>query len=71
MEEKLQGLSLPALPPEEEETYLMETEDGFLVNVPESRLDAWEAAQRGGADVADSCIRRMREEIKRSIWGSN
>lgn len=28
-----------------EQTYLIETEDGFLVNVPESRLESWQ----GGA----------------------
>ena len=71
MDERLRGLSLPALPQEEEETYLIETEDGFLVNVPGSRLDAWEAAQRGGVDVPDSCLRRIRDGIKRRIWGSN
>ena len=27
--------------------YLMETEDGMTVRVPESRLDEWEAAQKG------------------------
>ena len=29
-----------------EAVYLMETSDGFLVRVPESRLEAWEQAQK-------------------------
>ena len=41
---KPKGLSLPSLE-QPEQTYLIETEDGFLVNVPESRLESWQ----GGA----------------------
>ena len=48
-----QGLSLPELPqqqnsrpqPQQEARLLMETEDGFLVEVPESRVEEWQKAQ--------------------------
>ena len=30
----------------QETAYLMETSDGFLVLVPESKLEAWEQAQK-------------------------
>lgn len=46
-----QGLSLPEVPqqqtsrPQQEARLLMETEDGFLVEVPESKVDDWLKAQ--------------------------
>lgn len=45
-----QGLSLPQEPqqnsrPQQEARLLMETEDGFLVEVPESKVDDWLKAQ--------------------------
>lgn len=48
-----QGLSLPELPqqqnsrpqPQQEARLLMETDDGFLVEVPESKVEEWQKAQ--------------------------
>lgn len=55
MEKQLEGLSLPKPEGEkpeapagrEETSYLMEARNGMSVWVPESRLEAWEAAQAG------------------------
>lgn len=72
-----QGLSLPQEPqqqnsrPQQEARLLMETEDGFLVEVPESKVDDWLKAQeefkRTGKltkqqqQVKDALMRRLRE----------
>ena len=81
---QLQGLSLPQAPqqqpsqpaqpsrqPQQEARLLMETEDGFLVEVPESKVDDWLKAQeefkRTGKltkqqqQVKDALMRRLRE----------
>lgn len=50
-QEAPQGLSLPEVPqqqtsqPQQEARLLVETDDGFLVEVPESKLEDWQKAQ--------------------------
>ena len=70
-----QGLSLPEVPQQQtsqpETIYYMETEDGFQVRVPESKIDDWAKAQeeykRTGQLtkqqqlVKDALMRRLRE----------
>ena len=80
-----QGLSLPQVPqeqsnpqpaqqsrkPQQEARLLMETEDGFMVEVPESKVNDWLKAQeefkRTGKltkqqqQVKDALMRRLRE----------
>ena len=48
--------------------YTMETKDGFLVNVPEEKLDSWQKAQAEKpvseaqkAAMAQAILRRMQE----------
>lgn len=48
--------------PKQERAYLMETKDGELVRVPESRLSDWTTARRGGDSAASSRLRRRVEE---------
>ena len=51
-----------------EDSYLMETEDGMLVSVPESRLDEWSAARE--QELPQESVRQLREELLSEIYGS-
>lgn len=62
-----EGLSLPK--PEKEPTYLMETDDGELVRVPESKLEAWEAADHNAP--LNKAEQRLKDRIMQEIYGSS
>ena len=52
-----------------EDSYLMETEDGMLVSVPESRLDAWNAARE--QEPPQKSVQQLREELLSEIYSSS
>ena len=55
----------------QEKVYLMEARNGLLVRVPESRLEAWQAAQEQGSDPAfEDTKRRLADKIVQKIYGS-
>lgn len=58
--------------PLKETTYLMETEDGMMVRVPESKLESWQAAQEAG--VPDKPLsqaeRRLIDSLVQRTFGS-
>ena len=54
-----------------ETAYLMETSDGFLVRVPESKLGAWEKAQREEAAPLTPSEQRVRDRILSMLYGEN
>lgn len=53
----------------QEDVYLMETKDGMLVSVPESRLEAWEAAQKAGKRLPDNFAQRLKDALRAEIYG--
>ena len=62
------ALSLYQLMPKSETVYSTETANGMVVRVPESKLEAWQAAQdeiRSNPDVAK--LTPQEEELKRKI----
>ena len=68
---KAGGLRLPGPGvPAEEEFYLMEDPEGFLVRVPAGRLEDWERAQaeRGSAPLSKS-EQQVSDAIVRRIYG--
>ena len=46
--------------------YLIETEDGNLVNVPESSLGSWQEGQRNGEDYR-SAVRQLAAQIAAEV----
>ena len=55
---------------EQETTYLIETDDGYLTRVPESKLDAWEEAQRErGNEPLNRGEQQLKDAIVRGIYG--
>lgn len=54
------------LPRTQEQTYLIETEDGDLVSVPESKLGKWGAAQKAGGLSPDR-KKQLLDELMRMI----
>ena len=55
-----------------ETAYLMETSDGFLVRVPEeSRLEAWEQAQKEAEAPLTPSEQRVKDKILSMIYGEN
>lgn len=61
-----QGLSLPM--PEKGSVYLSEADDGTLVRVPESRLEAWKAADHNAP--LNKAEQRLKDRILQEIYGS-
>ena len=58
-------------PAQQEPVYLMESADGWLTRVPESKLEAWEAAQQGrGHQLSEETKALLREQIVSEIFGS-
>ena len=53
----------------EETTYLMESRDGMLVSVPESRLDAWMEAQEHLEDPLTPEEEALVEKMVRRVYG--
>ena len=52
-----------------ETTYLMESRDGMLVRVPESRLDAWMEAQEHLDDPLTPEEEALVEKMVRRVYG--
>lgn len=58
------------LRPKEEPIYLMEAANGMHVRVPHSKLEAWEAAQRGeGPRLSEETKQRLIDRIVADIYG--
>ena len=55
----------------QEMAYLMETSDGFLVRVPESKLEAWEQAQKEAEAPLTPSEQRVKDKILSIIYGEN
>lgn len=53
----------------QETVYLMDDRDGFLVRVPESRLEAWEQAQQEPRRPLNRAERQLAGKIVESIYG--
>lgn len=53
-----------------ETRYQMETEDGFLVSVPESKLESWLEAQAESPRPLNKAEQRLRDRIVQEIYGS-
>ena len=53
----------------EETTYLMESKDGMLVRVPESKLDAWMEAQEHLDDPLTPEEQKLLDEMVRRVYG--
>lgn len=64
---KLQAGSLPQQPRETQ--YLMEDRDGFLVRVPESKLESWQQAQREPSGPLNKAEQQLVDKIVESIYG--
>jgi len=56
--------------PAGKETYLMESKDGLLVEVPADRLDAWAAAQDEPERPLTEAEEKLKEMIMKDIYGS-
>lgn len=77
MEKELEGLSLPRLEGEkaefpegqEETAYLMEARNGMEVWVPESRLEAWEAAQAGDGKRLTPARQQLKDRLLERLSG--
>ena len=54
---------------QKETTYLMETRDGLLVSVPESRLEAFEQAQRDRSPLTPR-EEQLAAKIKERLLGT-
>lgn len=54
---------------EQETEYLVETSDGFQVQVPESKLEAWKAAQERGGGLNRS-EQQVRDRIVSMLYKS-
>ena len=54
-----------------ETVYLMETSDGFLVRVPESKLEAWEKAQKEAEAPLTPSEQRVKDKILSMLYGEN
>lgn len=63
------ALKLPSLPQKQEkqeQTYLIEDKDGFLVSVPESKLDKWDEAQKAGG-LSPERKKQLLDELMRMM----
>ena len=54
---------------QQEETYLMEDKDGFIVRVPASKLEAWKKAQQEPPRPLNKAEQQVVENILRRIYG--
>ena len=54
---------------EEEQHYLVKNKNGFLVNVPESKVDDWTKSQEQGSKIPDSLKQRAKEDLLRMLRG--
>ena len=65
-----QASSSPAGNRPEQETYLVETEDGYMVRVPADRLESWQKAQKEhGNDPLTPFEERLVERLLQRVYG--
>ena len=57
------------LPRTQEQTYLIETEDGDLVSVPEGKLQSWQEKQRNGG-LSPSRTKQLADKLMQMIYDS-
>lgn len=66
----MQKLPEESLPQQSRETqYLIEDKDGFLVRVPESKLESWQQAQREQSRPLNRAEQQLVDKIVESIYG--
>ena len=70
-----EGLQLPGAeqtaPRSTAQTFLMESNSGMLVRVPESKMDKWLAAQEGkGLKPTAKQRQLLKDRIRQEIYGS-
>lgn len=53
-----------------ETVYLLEDKDGFMVRVPESKLEAWEKAQREPSRPLNRAEQQLIDRIVESVYGT-
>ena len=51
-------------------SYLMEDRDGSLVDVPESRLEQWQAGQKRQTRPLSKAEQQLKDRIVQEIFGS-
>lgn len=56
-------------PQKQEEVYLMEDRDGFMVRVPASKLESWKAAQQEPRRPLNKAEQQVRDMILQRIFG--
>ena len=54
-----------------EKVYLLEDKDGFLVRVPESKLEAWEKAQARADEPLNNSEQQVVDRIVSMLYGKN
>ena len=54
---------------QQEETYLMEDKDGFMVRVPASKLESWKKAQQEPPRPLNKAEQQVVENVLRRIYG--
>lgn len=54
---------------QQEETYLMEDKDGFIVRVPASKLEAWKKAQQQPPRPLNKAEQQVRDLLVQRIFG--
>lgn len=55
--------------PQQEEVYLMEDRDGFMVRVPASKLESWKKAQQEPPRPLNKAEQQVRDMILQRIFG--
>lgn len=55
--------------PREETTYMMETPDGFMVRVPESKAADWQEAQSKPAAPLNKAELQLKGKIMQRLYG--
>lgn len=56
--------------PEQEEIYLMEDRDGFMVRVPASKLESWKKAQQQPPRPLNKAEQQVRDLLVQRIFGA-
>lgn len=69
MDEKKMQPQQPEQQPQQEEIYLMEDEDGFMVRVPASKLESWKKAQQEPPRPLNKAEQQVRDMILQRIFG--
>ena len=65
-----QASSSPAGNEPTQETYLVETEDGYAVRVPADRMESWQKAQEEhGSDPLTPFEQRLKERLLARVYG--